>query len=297
MIKIEHFNGDNLFKDEYEALLLLEKNLYKYQSKKQFYPETEIKFELRSKVIIKDNYIISLNMEGVNLVQVPVEIHNFKHLKDLNLSGNLLYHIPEWIGELSELHILNLGKNLLTFLPKSLQNLIKLESLILSSNNFHQIPVFLNNLSSLSKLDMSYTKVNSLYGIMPRLISLIILDWITEMTEIGNLAFFLPINAIKLIEDTINENDKPITKRISFQKLVLFYQKSKDLILKEIINNNDIGQDQIERLILEILPIDWVRFKSKLPIDRMINARILHQLDFCDFHRDSSFLELKIKNI
>ncbi|MEO1288461.1 MAG: leucine-rich repeat domain-containing protein [Chloroflexota bacterium] len=97
-----------------------------------------------------------------NLTQLPTEIINLMHLMILNLNWNDFSEFPLVITELSNLTRLQIGYNSIRQLPVEIKNLENLEELSLTSNNLESLPSSLSRLNNLCILDVGGNQLNSL---------------------------------------------------------------------------------------------------------------------------------------
>ena len=84
--------------------------------------------------------IITLNLNGTNLDQLPREIGQLSDLEALFVFSNNLTVIPKEIGLLLSLKNLVLQENQITSLPKEIGQLSNLEDLQLKDNSITSIP-------------------------------------------------------------------------------------------------------------------------------------------------------------
>jgi internalin A len=80
----------------------------------------------------------------------------------LDLSGLKLTTLPVEISKLSELKALKIDNNFLTFLPPEIGNLRNLSSLLASHNQISSIPNSIGKLSNLRRLDLAHNKIEEL---------------------------------------------------------------------------------------------------------------------------------------
>ncbi len=99
--------------------------------------------------------IYSINLEGIELKEVPTPIKNLLNLHRLNLRDCGISELSEWIGEIKTLNALDLAYNHLTTIPDSISNLKSLNLLDLQFNKLIELPTSLLELENLKwvKLD------------------------------------------------------------------------------------------------------------------------------------------------
>lgn len=96
-----------------------------------------------------------LDLPGLQLTTVPVELGQLVNLTRLDLSNNQLTSIPAELGQLANLTVLALYNNQLTSIPAELGQLANLESLFLDNNQLTSVPEFITQLSKLEDIDLS----------------------------------------------------------------------------------------------------------------------------------------------
>lgn len=278
------YNNQEIDEIEYNQLLQLERTLITYQSKRQLYPDTHVKYQFNTRVMISNGKVIALNLSHLNLIQIPPEILAFSLLEHLDLNTNLLYWIPDWIGELYNLKILNLKYNWLSDLPNSFSNFKYLEFLLINANRFRYIPKCLELIPNLSKLDISFNQICTFFSNSAKIVALALPSLMFEQDEVGYGGLYLPEYILSLIKeiDTTILHDVVQTK--SFKMILSFYQKSIDDLIDELNENGSLETNLMDRLIREITPSHWYNLKNIPHLDFYEKARIMKQLDYCDFH-------------
>lgn len=121
----------------------------------------------------------SLRILGLNnnqLRELPVELGTLEHLEVLSLTGNALTSLPVEIGGLVSLEQLNLKSNKLSALPVTLGKLVALEVLVLEDNVLTALPEGVGRLDHLSILDLGHNQLRELPSWMGDLSSLYFLD-------------------------------------------------------------------------------------------------------------------------
>lgn len=99
-------------------------------------------------------------------------IEVFSNLISLDLSGNELKELPEGIGKLESLRILGLNNNQLKGLPVELGSLDHLEVLSLTGNALTTLPVEIGGLVSLEQLNLKGNQLGVLPGSVGKLLAL-----------------------------------------------------------------------------------------------------------------------------
>ncbi len=103
-----------------------------------------------------------LSVNNNCLVSVPPEIGNLTDLKNLSLSGNQLTSLPAEIGNLTALRSLSLSANQLASLPKEIGDLTALQQLFLHTNQLTSVPSELGRLSGLQQLLLRGNQLNNI---------------------------------------------------------------------------------------------------------------------------------------
>lgn len=129
-----------------------------------------------------------------NLIKIPWQIQNLKHLKKLYLGAFKDVCIPDWIGSLSELEHLDLHNNNLEEIPESFGNLYNLKSLDLGSNKIKTLPKTISRLQNLEQIYLYHNRLEK----FP--IEICSLDNIKIINIVGNNIRNVPIEIHNLKE-------------------------------------------------------------------------------------------------
>jgi Leucine-rich repeat (LRR) protein len=100
-----------------------------------------------------------LDLNEMDLTELPESLGNLTQLQSLNLSSNQLTALPETLGNLTLLQTLDLSDNHLTTLPEAIGQLTQLQWLNLSSNHLTVSPRFLGLLVQLLYLNIAYNQL------------------------------------------------------------------------------------------------------------------------------------------
>jgi len=86
-----------------------------------------------------DEKLMKLDLSGLELEEVPLEIVKCTHLRELDLSSNQISSIPEVLGQLSNLTRFDFISNQISSIPEALGQLSNLKILHLTGNQitFH----------------------------------------------------------------------------------------------------------------------------------------------------------------
>ena len=113
-----------------------------------------------------------LDLDQMEIQQLPPQIAWLKDLQYLNLSHNQLQTLPPEIGELNHLIRLDLFNNHLLNLPESLQQLQHLQKLDLYHNQLSILPFSVCQLPNLQSLGLNHNQLQQLPQVFRQLQSL-----------------------------------------------------------------------------------------------------------------------------
>lgn len=103
----------------------------------------------------KERKLSRLDLSGLGLSAIPLEITQLTHLEELSLSFNKLETLPDSIAQLTNLRALNLRSNDLRIVDNSISKLVNLRILNLSYNKISSLPDSIGQLRNLEVLDLS----------------------------------------------------------------------------------------------------------------------------------------------
>ena len=139
---------------------------------------------------IKHYYkVVRVELDKLDLFEIPEKIYQFINLKVLILSSNRLSSISAKISNLTKLEELYLNKNRIIELPEEIGELQKLRKIILSDNKIKKLP---NNFYNLTNLEIVNIISNELE---------IISDDIIKLTNLEYL--YLRCNKLKFISKEV----------------------------------------------------------------------------------------------
>ena len=92
-------------------------------------------------VVDENNNVIGLNLDELELVNIPNALLNLKNLHRLSLYSNKIYELPDSFGDLNKLSYLDLQNNQLKELPESFGQLQNLSLLLLNENPLVTPPI------------------------------------------------------------------------------------------------------------------------------------------------------------
>jgi internalin A len=118
----------------------------------------------------------SLDLSGLELVEIPPELWGLTNLQSLNLSINQLTSLPPEIGRLTNLQSLMLPGNRLTSIPPEIGQLTNLQQLGLSYSRLTSIPPEIGRLTKLNWLNLEYNQLWHLPSEMGKLTNLTCAD-------------------------------------------------------------------------------------------------------------------------
>ncbi|HMQ86859.1 MAG TPA: hypothetical protein PKB07_04715 [Flavilitoribacter sp.] len=117
-----------------------------------------------------------LNLGGMQLKGLPVEIWNLRHLVSLDLSRNQIIDLPDAIKNLKNLTSLSLKGTELSRLPAAMWRLTGLNHLNLAGNKLEKLPESIGVFSDLRFLDLSDNPLGRLPDSLGQLTQLTTLD-------------------------------------------------------------------------------------------------------------------------
>ncbi|MDH7444695.1 COR domain-containing protein [Aquimarina sp. 2201CG14-23] len=97
---------------------------------------------------VKENRLRYLNLSGLSLTEIPIDISDMFYLLDIDLSHNQLLNFPDSITELDNLQFLDISNNSIKDVHFKLGKYYSLKEINISSNDFNFIPkelFFLND--------------------------------------------------------------------------------------------------------------------------------------------------------
>lgn len=107
---------------------------------------------------IEENYILkspSLDLSGLFLIKIPLEIYNLTHLEELFLSDNRLRRLSPNITYLEKLQWLHIDQNFFNVIPRGILRLKKLKGLRFSNNRLTKLPGAIGRLVNLEVLNLA----------------------------------------------------------------------------------------------------------------------------------------------
>ncbi len=132
--------------------------------------------DFQNAIVIKENKIVSLDLNGRDITFIPPCIGELKNLEELNLSENRINRLPDGISKLSKLKKLFLSSNNLKSLPISLLKIKNLSILHLSNNQIKSLPRKVSKLINLVELIVSSNYLGSIPKEMLKMENLRLLD-------------------------------------------------------------------------------------------------------------------------
>lgn len=135
--------------------------------------------------------VLKVELDRLDLSEIPEKIYELTNLKVLILSSNLLTTVSGKISNLAKLEELYLNRNKLVELPEEIGELKKLRKLILSDNKIKTLPNSFYNLSNLELLNIISNQLE------------VISDDITKLTNLEYL--YLRSNKLKNISKEVGK--------------------------------------------------------------------------------------------
>jgi Leucine-rich repeat (LRR) protein len=202
--------------------------------------------------------VVRVELDKLDLVEVPEKIYEFINLKILILSSNLLTVVSNRISNLVKLEEIYLNRNLLTELPEEIGELKKLRKLILAENKIKRLPCNFYNLENLEILNIISNQLE------------IISDDILKMKKLDYL--YLRSNKLKYISKEIAKIKEVSIYPDSYDNMNNLAENCEYLRinkLKEPLQNIPVGVKEI-RLFLPIKVEIKLPFDCKLYIDDVL---------------------------
>ncbi len=222
-----------------------------------------------------------LNLSGMGLSELPLEIGQLTNLTSLNLSSNILKAFPEVISQLTNLTSLDISNNQLNYLSDFLCKLSNLKSLNLCNNQFKELPDLIGELNNLTSLNLGNNQLDPIPGFIGKLRNLESLnlsynhiafmpELICELTNltslniainqlkylpesIGNLANLtslnLSVNQLKNLPESFCKLTKLISLNLNRNKIKELPELIKELTNLKILN---LGNNQFRELPVSI---------------------------------------------
>jgi Leucine-rich repeat (LRR) protein len=111
-------------------------------------------FTSLKKAMVQPDSVFRLKLKRKGYREIPVEIFNFKNLKELDLVGNKIIQIDPKIGLLTKLEILKLSRNQIQLIPTSIAKLNALKYLDVGLNKINALPEEMKTMQSLEFLQI-----------------------------------------------------------------------------------------------------------------------------------------------
>jgi internalin A len=209
-----------------------------------------------------------LNLSGIGLSELPLEIGQLINLISLDLSSNILTTFPETIRELTSLTSLNLSHNQLTDLPESIGELTGLTSLDLSHNQLTDLPESIRELTNLTSLNLWNNKLALVPQLIAKLTRLTFLNLsynqLTDLPEsIGELTSLtclnLSINQLTDLPESMGELTSLTSLNLSYNQLIALPKSIAKLISLTSLN--------LKRNQLNVLPESIAKLTKLISLD------------------------------
>lgn len=103
-----------------------------------------------------------LDLSGLGLKEVPLEVQEVPELRFLDLSYNKITFLPRELFQASCLEVLHLEFNQLTPIPSEIGQLTKLNKLYIHRNHITSLPPEIGNLTNLTYLDVGSNNLTTI---------------------------------------------------------------------------------------------------------------------------------------
>jgi len=203
-------------------------------------------------------HIVTLNLAGLKIMQLPLEIGQLTSLRRLNLNNNQLSQLPEEIWQLIGLQVLSLNNNQLSQLPVEIGQLTNLQYLSLDNNQLSQLPVEIGQLTNLQRLSLHGNQLSQLPLEIGRLTSLQFIglhnNQLSQLpVEIGQLT---NLQRLGLHSNQLSQLPHEIGQLASLSELILHGNRLSQLP-EEIgrltsLRNLELHENQLSQLPVEI---------------------------------------------
>ncbi len=104
--------------------------------------------------ILQFKNLRELDISNNRIRKIPAEISKLKKLEKLDVSKNKIVELPTTIGELEKLWELKANRNRLQLLPSEIGKLVNMQTLDLWDNDLETLPESLKNLQNLKVLEL-----------------------------------------------------------------------------------------------------------------------------------------------
>ncbi|MFW9825346.1 MAG: leucine-rich repeat domain-containing protein [Candidatus Thorarchaeota archaeon] len=103
--------------------------------------------------VISNKHVVEIHLPDCDIINVPEEIRQFRHLETLDLRNNNIKKMPSWLEELKDLREIDLTANLISEIPSCLER-TNIAYLYISECPIKKISKSLINLPSLRYLEL-----------------------------------------------------------------------------------------------------------------------------------------------
>jgi Leucine-rich repeat (LRR) protein len=186
------------------------------------------------------NYLPTLDLRGLNILEIPSVLLEFNHLEQLSLRDNRNINLDSLtnLRNLTNLEFLSLrgigNENVANFIPQTLTSLLTLD---LGRNNITQFPTNILQFSTLTSLDLEINMISSMPNEISQLQQLQYLN-ISENRLEAIPASISSISSLETLEINNNGiyNENQILTRIPIQGLNNLINNSSINIVRDITN-------------------------------------------------------------
>ena len=181
----------------------------------------------------------ALNLNGLNLTQIPPRISELSHLETLYLNDTKINKLPVELLELKKLKALSLIGTKIDVIEEAFSKLVNLERISFHNAKICKLPNAFTKLKNLKGLSLGYTNITTFPREILELVSLEVLSLMsTKINELPKeIAKLKKLRELYLSNTEISELPREILELENLKKLTL--EGSKLNIPPEIVNTSN----------------------------------------------------------
>jgi internalin A len=195
-----------------------------------------------------ENQSDDLDLNALNLKELPESIGGLIKLQGLNLNNNQLTKLPESITQLMQLRRLFVSITQLTGLPESIGKLTHLQYLGLSKNKLTQLPESIGQLTQLQELYLGGNQLADLPASIKQLTQLkTIYLWGNGLTEVPESVTHLAnLQELDLSSNQLMELPLSMIKLAKLKKLILHFNPKLGIPTELLGDVGEIYNDHVK---------------------------------------------------